>query len=71
MIGDLASDEQRWTIFNLFGRFGISEVEEIRVNAQQMLKLEYLPDLREMSAADAAELISELRRALAVRLVGE
>jgi bacterioferritin (cytochrome b1) len=66
----LATDEQRWQIFDLFGHFGIKEVAQVRADAARILKLDYLPDLREITSADADELIAELRRALAAERVG-
>ena len=62
---DLASDDQRWAISTLFAHFGITNPEQIRADAARILKLDYLPDLRELAADDAQELIGELRRALA------
>jgi len=70
-MADLATDAQRWTIFELFGHFGITETEQIRADAQRILKLDYLPDLREMTRADADDLIAELRRALAAERVSD
>jgi len=43
---------------------------QVRADAARILKLDYLPDLRELTRADAAELIAELRRALAQERVG-
>jgi hypothetical protein len=40
----LASDDQRWAIFELFGHFGIREPEQIRADARSILRLEYLAD---------------------------
>jgi hypothetical protein len=68
---DLATDLQRWQIAALFHEFGIHNMEQVRANARQILKLEYLPDLRELTSADAAELIAELRRALAQKTVSD
>jgi hypothetical protein len=67
---ELATDEQCWQIFNLFCHFGINDVDQQCADAARILKLEYLPDLREITAADADELIAELRRALAAERVG-
>jgi hypothetical protein len=68
---DLATDDQRWQIFNLFGHFGIYEPEQVRADSARILKLDYLPDLRELTRADADELIAELRRALAAERVSD
>ncbi len=69
---DLATDDQRFTIFNLFGSLNSSsDVEQIRTYAARILKLDYLPDLRELTKDQADKLIGELRRALADRAVGE
>lgn len=70
-MADLATDEQRWELFHLFEHFGIKDIAQIRVTAAQILKLDYLPDLREMTHEDANELISELRRAQAAKLVSD
>lgn len=66
-----ATGEQRWQITELFAHFGIIEVEQVRAIARQILKLDYLPDLREMTAEDAARLISELSKALAAERVSD
>ena len=66
----LASGDQRWTIAELFAHFGIKDPAQIRADAARILKLDYLPDLRELTAADADELIAELRRALAQERTG-
>ena len=68
---DLATDNQRWAIYTLFGHFGVKEVEQMRASAAQILKLEYLTDLRELTQQDADELISELRRAMAREQVAD
>jgi len=68
-MADLATEHQRWTIFYLFEHFGIYELEQMKATAAQILKLDYLPDLRELTADDAQELIAELRRAQATRSV--
>lgn len=68
---DLATDDQRWAIFALFGHFGIKEVEDPRAAAARILKLDYLTDLRELTQTDADELISELRRATARERVSD
>ena len=62
---DLAADDQRFTIFQLFGHFGIKDIWQMSANAARILKLDYLADLRDLTSADADELIGELRRALA------
>jgi hypothetical protein len=62
---DLATEDQRWEIFNLFQHFGIKEVGQMSADAARILKLDYLADLRELTAANADELIAELRRARA------
>jgi hypothetical protein len=66
----LASDDQRWTIAELFAHFGITDVAQVRADAARILRLDYLPDLREMTVDDADELITELRRALAQERTG-
>lgn len=68
---ELATDDQRWKIFELFGHFGIREMEQIRAAARSILKLEYLADLRSLSRADADGLIAELNRALADERVSD
>ena len=70
-MADLCNDYQRWQIFELFGQFGAQDIEQIRADAQRILKLDYLPDLRELTKEDADELIAELRRALAGKRVGD
>ena len=67
----LASDRQRWQIVELFARFGIKDLDQMRADAARILKLDYLPDLRELSEAAAAELIGELRRAKAHERVSD
>ena len=61
---DLATDNQRWAILTLFEHFGVKDLAQIRSDAARILKLDSLPDLRELTQADADELISELRRAM-------
>ena len=70
MARELSTDQQRWDIIDLFGHFGIRDLGQVRADAARILKLDYLPDLRELTRADAAELIGELRRALAQERVG-
>lgn len=67
----MATAKQRWDISDLFTEFGIIEMEQVRADAARILKLDYLPDLRELTQEDADELIGELRRALAAKRVGE
>jgi bacterioferritin (cytochrome b1) len=67
----MATDDQRWQITDLFAHFGIKEMEQVRADAARILKLDYLPDLREMTAADADDLLGELRRALAAEAVSD
>jgi hypothetical protein len=62
---DLATDDQRFTIFQLFEHFGIKDMWQMSTNAARILKIDYLADLRDLTSADADELIGELRRALA------
>lgn len=69
-MADLSTDAQRWEIVGLFGHFGIKDIAQIKADAARILKLDYLPDLRELTSADADELIGELRRALANERVG-
>ncbi len=68
---DRATDDQRWTVFDLFGQLGYKDVEQMRADAMRICKLDYLPDLRELGKIDADYLISELRRALAARRVSD
>ena len=68
---ELATDNQRWAIFTLFEHFGVKDTEQVRADAARILKLDYLPDLRELTQADADELISELRRAMSRERVGD
>jgi hypothetical protein len=69
---DLATDDQRWAIFGLFSHFGIREVSQMCADAARILKLEDgLTDLRELTRADADELLDELRRALAQERVSD
>ena len=70
-MADLSTDDQRWTIYDLFTHFGIKDTAQMRVDAARILKLDYLPDMRELTSADADELIGELRRALAVKQVAD
>ncbi len=70
-MADRASDDQRWTIFDLAGQLGYNDMEQIRADARRILKLDYLPDLRELGAIDADYLISEFRRALAQKRVSD
>lgn len=70
-MSDLATDDQRWLISELFEHFGVKDMEQVRVDAMRILKLEYLPDLRELTRTDADELIGELRRALAKERVSD
>jgi hypothetical protein len=66
-----ATDSQRWEISELFAGFGVTNMEQVRADARRILKLDYLPDLRELTAKDAAELIGELRRAVSEKRVSE
>jgi hypothetical protein len=69
---DLATDDQRWTIHTLFAHFGISDMHQVRADAARILKLETgLTDLRELTRADADDLIRELRRAVAAERVSD
>lgn len=68
---DLCTDEQRWRIVSLFEHFGIKDLDQIKADAARILKLDYLPDLRVLTAADADELITELVRARAQERVGD
>lgn len=65
----LATEDQRWQVADLFARFGVTDMEQVRTDAARILKLERLVDLREMTAKDADELIGELRRALSAKRV--
>ena len=68
---DLATDDQRWIIAGLFAQFGITDMDQARADAARILRLDYLPDLRELSASDADDLITELRRAAAQKRVSD
>ena len=69
---ELSTDNQRWAILTLFEHFGVKELDQIRADAARILKLDSLTDLRELTQADADELISELRRAMSrERVSGE
>jgi hypothetical protein len=63
--------DQRWLICELFEHFGIKELDQVRADAARILKLDYLADLRELTKADADDLISELRRARAEERVSD
>lgn len=67
---DLSTDAQRGAIFDLFCEFGFKDVAQMRADAARILRLDYLPDLRELNRTDADTLIAELRRALADKRVG-
>ncbi len=71
MPADLATADQRWTISDLFARFGIIEMDQVRADAARILKLDYLADLRNLTGGQADELIGELRRALAQKAVSD
>jgi hypothetical protein len=66
-----ATDAQRWEISELFAGFGVTNMEQVRADARRILKLDYLLDLRELTAEDAAELIGELRRAVSEKRVSD
>jgi hypothetical protein len=69
-IPESSTDEQRWTIFELFGQFGIKDVSQMRADAARILQLDDgLADMRSLTRPDADELIGELRRALAKQRV--
>lgn len=68
---DRATDDQRWTVFDLFGQLGYKDMEQMRADARRILKLDYLADLRDLNGIDADYLISELRRALAQKRVSD
>jgi hypothetical protein len=68
---DRATDSQRWEISELFAGFGVTNMEQVRADARRILKLDYLLDLRELTAEEAAELIGELRRAVSEKRVSE
>ncbi len=70
-MADRATDDQRWTIFDLASQLGYNDMEQIRADARRILKLDYLPDLRELNKIDADYLISEFRRALAQKRVSD
>jgi hypothetical protein len=65
-----ATNDQRWTIYDLFCQFGIKDVSQMRADAARILKLDDgLTDMRNLTRADADELIGELRRAIAAQRV--
>ena len=68
---DLASDDQRWTVYDLFSQLGCTDIEQVRADARRILKLDYLADLRDLTSIDADYLISELRRSLAHKRVSD
>ena len=68
---DLSTAEQRGVIFDLFSEFGYKDTIQMRADAARILKLDYLPDLRELNRTDADTLIAELRRALAQNRVSD
>lgn len=70
-MADLSTNDQRWEIYHLFTHFGIKDTAQMRADAARILKLDYLPDMREMTSADADELIGELRRTLAQERVSD
>jgi FMN-dependent NADH-azoreductase len=71
-MSDLATDDQRWYISELFGHFGITDPRQIRADAARILKLDDgLTDLRNLTRTDADELISELLRAVAAERVSD
>ena len=70
-MSDPATAEQRGLIFDLFSQFGYRDMEQMRADARRILKLDYLPDLRELGKIDADYLIAELRRALAASRVSD
>ena len=70
-MADLSTNDQRWEIYHLFTHFGITNTAQMKADAARILKLEYLPDMRELTHEDADELIGELRRALAQERVSD
>ena len=66
---DMANDDQRWLVYDLFTKFGLYDVDQMCADAMRILKLDYLGDLRNLTASEADELIGELRRALAAKQV--
>jgi hypothetical protein len=69
---ELATEDQRWQIHDLFAHFGILSMDQVRADASRILKLESpLTDLRELTREDADELIAELRRAVAAERVSD
>jgi bacterioferritin (cytochrome b1) len=67
----MATDAQRWEIAELFAGFGVTDMRQVRADAERILMIDYLPDLRELTSGQADELISELRRAVAARRVSD
>jgi hypothetical protein len=58
---DLATDDQRWAIYDLFAHFGIKDMHQVRADAARILRLESgLTDLRNLTRADADELIGRV-----------
>jgi hypothetical protein len=68
---DLCDEDQRWIIFELFTHFGVKNMDQLRADAARILKLDGITDLRELTRADADELIAELRRAVAAERVSD
>lgn len=66
---DMATDDQRWQVFELFSKFGAYDVDQMCADAARILKLDGLTDLRNLTRPEADELITELRRALATKRV--
>jgi len=68
---ELATDDQRYTIYELFGQFGIKDVSQMRADAARILKLDDgLTDMRNLTRSDADDLIAELRRVISGQRVG-
>ena len=76
-MAEMSTDEQRWEIFELYSHFTPSSVmassvmAQLRADAARILRIDYLPDLRSLTHAQADELLAELRRALAQERVSD
>jgi hypothetical protein len=68
---DLATGDQRWTVYELFTHFGIRDVDQMCADAARILGLDVLTDLRELTRDGADELIAGLRRAAARERVSD
>jgi hypothetical protein len=68
---DLATGDQRWTVYELFTHFAVKDIDQICADAARILGLDGLTDLRELTRDGADKLIAELRRAAARERVSD